>query len=71
MHSIRRRGNCYDNALKEIFFTRVLKVEEIYRREYETNEEATRGVRDYIDRFYNCERLHSSLGSLAHADNES
>ena len=59
-----RKGNCYDNAPMESFF-RSFKVEEVYWNEYETHEQATRGVRDYIDRFYNRDRLHSSLGYVS------
>ena len=70
VQSMSRRGNCYDNAPQESFY-KSFKVEEVYRRDYETHEEATRGVRDYIDRFYNCERLHSSLGYVSPADYES
>ena len=56
-----RKGNCYDNAPMESFF-KSFKVEEVYRSLYKTHEEATRGVADYIERFYNRTRLHSSLG---------
>ena len=61
VQSMSRKGNCYDNAPMESFF-RSFKVEEAYRQEYATHEEATRGVTDYIERFYNRTRLHSSLG---------
>ena len=33
-----------------------------YRQKYQTHEQATRAVADYIERFYNRTRLHSSLG---------
>jgi transposase InsO family protein len=59
-----RRGNCYDNASIESFF-RSFKVEEAYRWDYDKHDQATRGVTDYIERFYNCTRLHSSLGYLS------
>jgi transposase InsO family protein len=62
--SMSRKGNCYDNAPMESFF-RSFKVEEVYWNEYDTHEQATRGVRDYIDRFYNRDRLHSSLGYVS------
>ena len=64
VQSMSRKGNCYDNAPQESFY-KSYKVEEVYRQEYETHEQATRGVRDYIERFYNRERLHSSLGYLS------
>ena len=60
LQSMSRKGNCYDNAPMESFF-RSFKVEEVYHSEYETHEQATRAVTDYIDRFYNRVRLHSSL----------
>lgn len=62
--SMSGRGNCYDNAPMESFF-RSYKVEEVYWAEYETHEQATRGVIDYIDRFYNRIRRHSSLGYVS------
>ena len=62
--SMSGRGNCYDNAPMESFF-RSYKVEEVYWAKYETHEEATRGVVDYIDRFYNRIRRHSSLGYVS------
>ena len=64
LQSMSRKGNCYDNAPMESFF-RSFKVEEVYWNEYETHEQATRGVTDYIDRFYNRVRLHSSLDYLS------
>jgi len=64
VQSMSRKGNCYDNAPMESFF-RSFKVEEAYRWDYETHEKATRGVADYIERFYNRTRLHSSLGYLS------
>jgi len=54
-----RRGNCYDNATMESFF-KSYKTEEA-QEIYDTHEHATRGVTDYIERFYNPRRLHSSL----------
>ena len=42
-------------------FFRSYKVEEVYWATYETHEQATRGVVEYIDRFYNRVRRHSSL----------
>jgi transposase InsO family protein len=65
-----RRGNCYDKAPMESLYKN-LKVEEVYPCEYETHEQAIRGVRDYIDRFYNRERMHSSLGYMSPTEYES
>jgi len=61
LQSMSRKGNCYDNAPMESFF-KSLKVEEVYQQQkFSTHEQATRCVIDYIERFYNCERLHSAL----------
>ena len=62
--SMSGKGNCYDNAPMESFF-RSYKVEEVYWAAYETHEQATRGVVEYIDRFYNRIRRHSSLDYLS------
>jgi transposase InsO family protein len=59
--SMSRKGNCYDNSPMESFF-RSFKVEDVYNNKYETHEQATRAVIDFIERFYNPVRLHSSLG---------
>ena len=64
LQSMSRKGNCYDNAPMESFF-RSFKVEEVSWNEYETREQAVRGVTDYIDRFYNRLRLHSSLDYMS------
>ena len=60
VQSMSRRGNCYDNAPMESFF-KSYKTEEVQDKTYETHEEATRGVSQYIECFYNPIRLHSSL----------
>jgi putative transposase len=57
--SMSRAGNCYDNAPVESFF-RTLK-RELFDRPAVTAGEATATIADYIERFYNRERLHSSL----------
>lgn len=59
--SMSRKGNCWDNAVMESFY-RTLKVELIYLRKYETRIEAQRDIFEYIEIFYNRERLHSFLG---------
>lgn len=64
VQSMSRRGNCYDNAPMESFF-KSYKTEEVRDEQYETHEQATRGVSDYIERFYNPLRLHSSLGYVS------
>lgn len=60
IQSMSRRGNCYDNAPMESFF-KSYKTEEVQDQIYETHEQATRAVSDYIEGFYNPNRLHSSL----------
>lgn len=59
VQSMIRRGNCYDNAPMGSFF-KSYKTEEVKRLK-DMHEHATRGVSDYIERFYNPHRLHSSL----------
>jgi len=53
--SMSRRGNCYDNALAENFFS-ILKTECIYRYKITTLSEARQLIDEYID-FYNNERI--------------
>lgn len=67
--SMSRRGNPYDNAAMESFF-RTLKVELVYRRRFETREEAKAAIADYIELFYNCRRRHSALGYQSPAEYE-
>ena len=69
VQSMSRRGNCYDNAPMESFY-KSFKVEEVYRQKYQTHEQATRAVADYIERFYNRTRLHSSLGYFSPVEYE-
>jgi transposase InsO family protein len=53
--SMSRRGNCYDNAMAENFFS-ILKTECIYRHKLTTHDEARCLIDEYID-FYNNERI--------------
>ena len=59
--SMSGKGNCYDNAVAESFFA-TLKREEINRKKYEDIEKARVELFDYIEIFYNRQRLHSALG---------
>jgi putative transposase len=59
--SMSGKGNCWDNAVMESFY-RTLKVELIYQNKYETRRQAQSDIFEYIEIFYNRERLHSSLG---------
>src|SRR4051812_36213332 len=58
--SMSRRGNCLDNAPMESFFAS-LKKEQIHQTRFRTREEAKAAAFDYIEVFYNRQRLHSSL----------
>ena len=58
--SMSRRGNCYDNAMAENFFS-ILKTECIYRHKPCSFEEANRMIDDYIF-FYNYERIQTKTG---------
>ena len=62
--SMSRTGNCYDNAPMESFF-KSFKVEEVHHEKYQTHEQAMRAANDYIERFYNPQRLHSALDYLS------
>ena len=59
-----RKGNCWDNAVVESFF-HSLKTERIYHRHYRTRADAYTDVHDYIERFYNRVRRHSTLGNIS------
>jgi len=60
IQSMSRKGNCWDNACAESFFS-TLKIEEVYRRSYKTRQEARLSVFEYIEIFYNRFRKHSFL----------
>jgi putative transposase len=62
--SMSRRGDCWDNAAMESFFS-TLKQERVYRRCYPTRDEAKADLFDYIEGFYNPRRRHSTLGGLS------
>ncbi|QTQ34525.1 Transposase [Aromatoleum petrolei] len=62
--SMSRKGNCWDNAAMESFFSS-LKTERAARKRYPTRDDARADVFDYIERFYNPRRRHSVLGYLS------
>lgn len=62
--SMSRRGNCWDNAVAESFFSN-LKKERIREKTYRTQNEARQDVFDYIEVFYNRQRRHSYLGGVS------
>ena len=59
--SMSRRGNCWDNAVAESFFS-TLKNELIHHCDFQTRDEAKAAIFDYIELFYNRKRIHQSLG---------
>lgn len=61
VQSMSRRGNCLDNAPLESVFA-ALKVEHVHQCRFRTREEARAAVFDYVEVFYNRQRLHSALG---------
>ena len=62
--SMSRRGNCYDNAAMESFWS-TLKEELVHRTHFESRAQAASAIFDYIEIFYNRERLHSALGFMS------
>jgi len=62
--SMSRKGDCWDNAAIESFFS-TLKLEPLSRRHYENRDESRVEVFDYIERFYNPRRRHSTLGLVS------
>ncbi len=62
--SMSRSGNVWDNAAMESFFSS-LKTERTARKVYRTRDDAKADVFDYIERFYNPKRRHSTIGYLS------
>lgn len=62
--SMSRKGNCYDNAFIESFWSS-LKYEAVYPQRFSTRAAARSALFDYIESFYNRTRLHSSLGYVS------
>lgn len=60
LRSMSRKGNCYDNAVVESFFSS-LKNEVVHHRDFQTRDEARTAIFDYIELFYNRRRIHQSL----------
>ena len=67
--SMSRTGNCWDNAVTESFFS-TAKRELTHHESYADREEARRSLFEYIEVFYNRQRLHSTLGYRSPAEYE-
>lgn len=65
-----RKGNCWDNAPSESFF-HTLKTELVFDADFKTREQAKQMIFEYIEVFYNRERLHSSNDYMSPSDFES
>lgn len=68
--SMSRKGNCYDNATMEAFWS-TLKNELVHRTRFVSRSQARLAIFDYIEVFYNRVRIHSSLGFKSPLDYES
>jgi len=62
--SMSATGDCYDNAAMESFWA-TLRTELVHREHYATRAQARRSIFEYIETFYNRQRLHSSLGYVS------
>ena len=67
--SMSRLGNCYENAAMESFWSS-LKRERVHRRQFATRAEVKADIFEWIEVFYNRERLHSALGFKSPVDFE-
>jgi len=66
VRSMSRKGNCWDNACAETFFS-TIKSERLHHRTYKNFEEARKDIFWYIECFYNRNRRHAALGNLTPA----
>lgn len=67
--SMSRKGNAYDNAVVESFFSN-LKNELVHHRNFASRDEARAQIFDYIEVFYNRQRAHAALQYLSPVDYE-
>ena len=67
--SMSRAGNCYDNAAMESFWS-TLKSELVHRQSFATRAEAHAAIFEYVEVFYNRQRLHSALNYMSPVDFE-
>lgn len=68
--SMSRKGNCYDNAAMESFWS-TLKLELLHRSDFQSRNQASLAIFDYIETFYNRKRIHSALNYRSPVDFES
>jgi len=59
--SMSRKGNCWDNAPVESFFS-TLKKEHVFHHDYRDRTQARQSIFAYIEQFYNRKRIHSAIG---------
>lgn len=69
LQSQSRKANCWDNACVESFF-HTLKTEMIYHEDFQTRDQARRAIFEWVEAFYNRQRLHSTLGYKSPIDFE-
>jgi len=62
--SMSRKGDCWDNSVAESFFS-TLKKELVWRTKFVSREQARREIFEFIEVFYNRQRMHSYLGYLS------
>jgi putative transposase len=62
--SMSRKGNCWDNAVAESFWS-TIKKEHVNHEHYATRAQARASIFEYIEVFYNRKRLHSSIGYMS------
>ena len=62
--SMSRKGNCYDNACAETFFS-TIKCELLYHKRYAKRESARKDIFWYIESFYNRKRRHKAIGNVS------
>ena len=67
--SMSGKGDCYDNAVAESFFS-TLEFELLMKNDWPTKAEARRAIFRYIETWYNRRRRHSTLGYLSPAEYE-
>jgi transposase InsO family protein len=69
VQSLSRPGQCWDNAVAESFFA-TLKEELLYRGVWPTRDAAKRAIFEYVEVFYNRQRMHSTLDYLTPVEYE-